>query len=441
MISTALSSIAAVVAVAALAYLIVVAAAAVAGAMARGGRRERAVDAYEALAVSRFTIPVSIIVPVDGPCAALSPSVAALLSSNYPELEVIVVADSLSFAALEGLKRDWSLEPKELFFRRTLESAPVRRIFTSERDARLVVVEKDPAGRADAFNCGVSLARFRYVVSAPHDVMCDPDALLRLMAPALRDPGAVLAVTSYVERNAQGSPAPTNSAAGDYQRLASIRSWMASRLGWQQMECGLPPRDGVSAWRRDAVLELGGLSVNAPDAELDLLIRLQTSHAANATGRIVRTSEVFGHAPALTIPAASRVAGRRRRAVFYAFQTYRALPGGTPARVMMLSVLGLELLTPAAQGIAAAVILASTAAGWVSWYAPLLLLLMLAFGYGLMSASALLLRGGSPGAPSGSDLTRLLWRAPLELAVYRPALIWARFMSVAAPRKQAMERS
>jgi hypothetical protein len=44
-----------------------------------------------------------------------------------------------------------------------------------------------------------------------------------------------------------------------------------------------------------------------------------------------------------------------------------------------------------------------------------------------MSASALLLRGGTPGAPSGADLTRLLLRAPLEFAVYRPALLWARF--------------
>ena len=60
-----LASFAAFSATAALVYLVVVAAASLAGALTRGGRRERAVDAYEALAISRFTIPVSIIVPVE----------------------------------------------------------------------------------------------------------------------------------------------------------------------------------------------------------------------------------------------------------------------------------------------------------------------------------------------------------------------------------------
>ena len=47
-------------------------------------------------------------------------------------------------------------------------------------------------------------------------------------------------------------------------------------------------------------------------------------------------------------------------------------------------------------------------------------------GYAVVSASALLLRGGTPGAPSGPELKRLLMRAPLELLVYRPALVLSR---------------
>ena len=79
----------------AIGYLVIVAASAVAGALARGGRRERALDAYEALAVSRFTIPVSLIVPVTGDASSLSRCIRSLLAVSYPEFEVIVVAESL----------------------------------------------------------------------------------------------------------------------------------------------------------------------------------------------------------------------------------------------------------------------------------------------------------------------------------------------------------
>lgn len=423
---------------ASLGFLIIVAAASVAGAIARGGRRERAADAYQAIAASRFTIPVSVIVPVDRDDAPLSKSIAALLDLNYPELEVVVVAESLAESTLNALRTDWSLEPIEQFYRRTLHTAAVQRIFSSDRDPRLVVIEKAGAGRADALNCGVSFARYRYVVSVAPDVIFDRDALLRLMSPALRDPGAVLAVTSYVERKPisafalqRSEPAATSDAewtrAGDdYQRLASIRSWMASRLAWHQLRCGLPPRDGVTAWRRDAVMEMGGFSVTAADAELDLLVRLQIAQTDGPAGRVVRTSEVFGHAPTLTVSGAAALARRRQHALLEALKTFRATPGSSPERRTMTVVVMVELLTPAAQALVVMMVVAGAAIGWVVPFAPWLTFLLLTFGYGLVSASALLLRGGTPGAPSGADLKRLLIRAPLEFAIYRPALVWAR---------------
>jgi len=447
---TALIAVTAFLVTSALGYLMIVAAASVAGAISRGGRRERAADAYQALAVSRFTIPVSVIVPVDGECPTLSQSIRAMLDLNYPELEIIVVAESVAEPAVDALKKAWALEPKELFYRRTLHTAAVDRIFSSGRDPRLVVIEKAVSGRADALNCGVSFARNRYVVSVNPEIAFDRDALLRLMSPALRDPAAVLAVTSYVERRAgphcdashedggaafrppQSAPGTSDpgwiAAGDDYQRLASIRSWMASRLAWHQLRCGLPPRDGVTAWRRDAVMELGGFSTTAADAELDLLVRLQTSQGDGPSGRVVRTSEVFGHAATLTVHGAAALAARRQTALLEALKTFRETPGSSPARRTMKIVVGAELLTSAAQGLVAVLILAAAALGWVSWKAPYLTFLMLTFGYAVVSASALLLRGGTPGAPSGPELTRLLLRAPLEFAVYRPALVWARFV-------------
>jgi cellulose synthase/poly-beta-1,6-N-acetylglucosamine synthase-like glycosyltransferase len=411
-------SIAAFAATVATGCLIVLAAGIVSGALGRGGRRDRPLESDDALAISRFTIPVSVIVPVDADTPDAPDAVRSLLALNYPELEVIVVAEGRALGAVAALRSEWGLEPKEFFYRKTLDTAPVRRIYGSARDSRLIVIEKTAAGRADALNCGVSLARFRYLLSIAPDVRFDADALLRVMAPALIDPGGVLAVTSAVERRGAdgGSTA-------DFQALASLRSWMATRLTWHQDRPGLAPSDSVIAWRRDAVLDVGGFSTFAADPQMDLLVRLQTSHP---DGRVVRTSEVFGHAPTLALGAAAQAAAERRRALLEAFATFWKARGRAGRRLALLPALAIELVTPLLELFVVAVAVSGAIAGWLGWIAPAAALVMLVFGNGLVSAAALLLRGGAPGAPAAVELRRLLIRTPLEPAVYRPALVWAR---------------
>src|SRR6266851_235058 len=102
----------------AVAYLAVVATAAIVVALRAGGRREDTGDGHEALSVSRFTIPVSIIVPVTNEHASVSKAIASLLALNYPEFEVVIVADGASPQMMDALTREWQLEAREFFYRR-----------------------------------------------------------------------------------------------------------------------------------------------------------------------------------------------------------------------------------------------------------------------------------------------------------------------------------
>ena len=77
----------------AVAYLAIVATLAIVAALRSGGRREDASEEHDALAVSRFTIPVSIIVPISRGTTAIGQVLSALLDLNYPEFEIIVVTD------------------------------------------------------------------------------------------------------------------------------------------------------------------------------------------------------------------------------------------------------------------------------------------------------------------------------------------------------------
>ena len=412
-----------------LVFLTLMAGALIVGALRRGGRREDPVS-DDAVATSRFTLPVSIIVPVDRPAPGLGRTIAALLALNYPELEVIVVGDEISALDLEVFRTEWELTPKEDLYRRSLPTAAVRRIFESTRDERLVVVDKEGAGRADALNCGLSLARFRYVATVNAGVVVDTNALLRLMAPALRDPANVVAATSHVERRLAADERPRGGPLrraltrvhSDWQGMGSVRSWLASRITIRSLRCGLASQDSMIAWRRDALLESGGFLPGAADPELDLLLRLQTSMAERVSGNVVRTSEIVGRMDPVSLGTAGRLGSLRQRAVIQAAAALRHPQSRTDGRVAALCFVLAELLTPVAQGAVIIAVVAGATVGWFRWMDVALVLVMFSFGNAAVTAAALLVRGAVPGGPTTRELTRLLLLAPVEYVLYRPAV-------------------
>src|SRR6266550_420278 len=307
----------------ALAYLALVATVAIVAALRAGGRREEAAESDEAVSASRFTIPVSIIVPWSNSETSANQAITSLLALNYPEFEVIVVADGVSVEAVDTLTREWQLEAREFFYRRIIETAEVRRIYRSGRDSRLMVIDKTAAGYSDALNCGVNVARYRYFMSLSPEVTFDRDALLRVMAAALRDPAKVVGASNHVERGTAGLDPASGSLRNNagsfgrlfavFQRLASARSLMDSRLAWRHLGAGLGPTGAVVVWRRDAVITLNGFSEAAADPDLDMMFRLQTS-SADAGGRFDRGLDVFGRVGAQQTRGALRIAQRRQLA-------------------------------------------------------------------------------------------------------------------------------
>ena len=405
--------------VAALTYLAAMTATLLVLALRAGERRENPADDHSALSASRFTIPVSLIVPMnageDGPATA--ETITALLGLNYPELEVIVVADALPAAFWEPLKDAWSLEAREIFYRRTLATADVRMMYRSARDSRLMVLSKSPGSMADAMNCGVNLARYRYVSTVEPGVVFDADALLRAMTAPLRDPASVVGATSHVEIRD-----------GVFQRLRSIRSLMESHLVWRNLHAALGPRDAVVVWRRDAVEQSGGFSTAAADPNLEMMVRVQTSTAPGVRGQVVRTAEIFGHRNPRAIVEHVRSTARRQLAALQAVSSLVA--AGPNTRLMLGYFFVSEVLTPCVQAWAMLATVIGAAAGWLPWADVGLAVLLLAVGHGIVTSAALLLRGGASLEPDARSVTRLLLFAPLDLFVFGIAAGYARVAGV-----------
>ncbi len=409
----------------ALAYLGCVSVMSVVAALRAGGRREDASDAYDALATSPLTMPVSVVVPV-GRGERASQTLQGLLNLAYPEFEIIAIVEPAG-DGMDALIAEWQLESREFFYRRSLETAPVRRIFRSLRDPRLMVVEKDVDHRSDALNCGVNLARYRFVAVVPPHVTFDRDALLRAMAPALRDPVSIVGVGSHLERMPADRKTADRSAR--FQRLQSIRSLMFTRLFWGHLRRGLGPEDGVVIWRRDAVLQANGFARNVADPDLDMMFRLQHG-VGGEDRRFVRNEDAFGQTGTRSPKDVRAAAQRRQHAVLEMSTSWG--PGATQSVGLRAFAYFLEseLVTPVAQAWVVLATVGGAAAGWFAWTSAILVVLLLSFGTAAVSAAALLLRGAHPGSPERDELRALLFLAPLEVLVHRPLQAWARLAGV-----------
>ena len=97
------------------------------------------------------------------------------------------------------MRERYDLKACEMFFRRSLRTPPVRALYRSGADTRgCWSSSATPHTRGDALNCGVNLARYRYVCCADHRARYAPESLLKSMQPAVEDPAVVIAVTTMI---------------------------------------------------------------------------------------------------------------------------------------------------------------------------------------------------------------------------------------------------
>ncbi|HXM69170.1 MAG TPA: glycosyltransferase family 2 protein [Candidatus Acidoferrum sp.] len=338
--------------------------------------------------------PVTLVVPAHNEEQFICTTVKNLLDLDYPELEVVVINDGSTDKTLQMMQKEFGLRSVRAVYVPELISAPVRGLYRSNVDVRLLVVDKEPAGsKADAVNAGLNATTSPYVCVVDGDSVLERDALLRIMVPILANPNHVVAAGGII-RVLNGSEIE----AGRIRRVRLarksievvqvveyLRAFLIGREAWARGNMLMIVSGAFGVFRTDLVRAVGGYRGSAIGEDFDLVARLHRNLLEKGAG--YRIEFVPDPVCWTEVPSDLRSLGRQRarwqKGLLDVLWTTRDMlfrPCYGRVGCLALPYLWLfELLAPVIEVIGFATILAAAFFGALSWTFFLQFVL---FGYG-----------------------------------------------------------
>jgi cellulose synthase/poly-beta-1,6-N-acetylglucosamine synthase-like glycosyltransferase len=307
---------------------------------------------YDEAYASPLTLPVSVVVPAYNERVGIIESVRGMLSLRYPQLEIVVVDDGSTDDTVQLLSRAFELRrvprrvPSDIATRGEVLEVLMSAIVP------LTVVRTTNSGRSDSLNTGVNIARYPLVCFVDADSILDPEALLTVGKPFADDPARVVATGGVVRI--------VNDCSVSYGRVVDVRvpstwlpriqvveylrAFLMGRTGWSRLRTLTIISGAFGMFRRDVVVDVGGLDPTNLGEDFDLVTRIhRRMHEQRRPYRVVFVAEpvVWTEAPS-TLEVLRRQRKRWHRGLAQTLWRHRTMIGNP--RYGRIGLLGLPYL-------------------------------------------------------------------------------------------------
>lgn len=252
--------------------------------------------------------------------AGIVEAVRAMLAIRYPAVEVVVIDDGSTDGTLAKLEDMFDLVAvARVPPGRIPSKGRVEQVFESRVAEGLVVVRKENGGRADALNVGVDIARSSLICMVDADSILDPDALLHVVQPFLDDPEKVVASGGVVrvvnDKTVRGGRVVDIHMPYTWlpriQVVEYLRSFLLGRTGWSRVGALMIVSGAFGLFRRDLLVEFGGLDVDTIGEDAELVMRIH--HELRKQRRPYRIVFVSEPVSWTEVPDTTTVLARQRR--------------------------------------------------------------------------------------------------------------------------------
>jgi poly-beta-1,6-N-acetyl-D-glucosamine synthase len=211
--------------------------------------------------------------------------VRSLLALHYNNYEVIIVNDGSKDHTMDLLVEAYELEKVEWILHEHIKTKHVRGIYKAKNPAyqKLIVVDKDNGGKADALNVGINVSSNKYIACIDVDCVLESDALLKLVKPFMEERDQVIA-TGGVIRIANSCEIEDgrlikvqvpDKFIARIQVLEYFRAFLMGRMAWAQVNGLLLISGAFGMFHKATVIKAGGYNHDTVGEDMELLVRMR----------------------------------------------------------------------------------------------------------------------------------------------------------------------
>ena len=241
---------------------------------------------YTKILASPFAPTISIIAPAYNESLTIIENVRSLLSIQYVNYEVLIINDGSTDDSLEKLIEAYELTKVNYAFDDKLPTEKIRAVYKSTKPAfkRLLVIDKENGGKADALNLGLNISENNLVACIDVDCILEPDALLKMVKPFLESEGkekviaaggVIRVANSCVVKDGKLLEVKMpNTFLAKSQVLEYMRSFLLGRMAWSKLNGLLLISGALGLFDRKIMIAAGGYNkIVGEDIELVTRIR------------------------------------------------------------------------------------------------------------------------------------------------------------------------
>lgn len=249
-------------------------------------KKENTFTDYGIIASNPNAPAFSLIAPAYNEGMTIVENVRSLLSLYYHNLEIIIVNDGSKDDSIQKLIEAYELEPISFFVQGEIETKKIKSVYKSKNQAlkKLIVVDKENGGKADALNVGINVSSGEYLVCIDVDCILEQDAILSLAKPFLKETDKKIIACGGVIRLANnckienGKVVEVNmpkTLLGRSQALEYIRAFVLGRMAWSRASGLILISGAFGVFDRKIVLACGGYDRNTVGEDMELVVRMR----------------------------------------------------------------------------------------------------------------------------------------------------------------------